>query len=256
MGKKKYKSIFILYVYQHDPFDTPKYRISKEKIKWKGDAKPGFNICESDMGIFESLEQAEKAIKRIAKNDNQFLYSFLVEEMPVGGTFYTGQALSRRRYLKDGKLWQKSAASEIRHFNGDIVELGDTGFYGRDLENIPFKEGDVVEVADRDFVHLAIIWKLPPSIERMREIWKGNKAFRQKMAPYPDESEDVYTTVFYTVGKNGEIIPDIMNFAVVDVLPASLPVPRRTAAELRRRLKKIKDDCERYWIDHPGDIPF
>lgn len=256
MGTKKYKSVFILHVYQCDPFDTPKYSVNKEKIKRKGFAKPGFDIYESEMGIFESLAQAERQIKKLSKNDNQFIYSFLVEEMPMGGTFYTRDALSRRRYLKNGKLWQKSAASEIRHFNGDIVELGDTGFYGRDLKEIPFKEGDIVEVADRDFVQLAIIWKLPPSIERMEELWKRNSAFRKKMALYPDESEDVYTTVFYTVGKNGEINPDIMNFAVVDVLPTSLPVPRRTAAELRRRLEKMKDECERYWKDCPDDIPF
>jgi len=256
MGTKKYKSIFILRVYQYDPFDIPKYRINKEKIKRQGSAKPGFVIHESEMGIFESLAQAERQIKKLSKIDNQFIYSFLVEEMPMGGTFYTGDALSRRRYLKDGKLWQKSAASEIRHFNGDIVELGDTGFYGRDLKEIPFKEGDIVEVADRDFVQLAIIWKLPPSIERMEEIWKRNSAFRKKMAPYPDESEDVYTTVFYKVDKNGEIDPDIINFAVVDVLPTSLPVSRKVAAELRRSLKTIQEKCGQYENECGSDIPF
>ena len=247
--KKNYKSIFILHVYQYNPFDMPGYRISKEKIKRKGNAKPGFDIHELEMGFFESLEQAERQIKKLSKDDNQFIYGFLVEEMPMGGTIYTRDALSRRRYLKNGKLWQKSAASEVRYFNGKFVELSDTGFYGRDLKKIPFKKGDIVEVADRDFVQLAIIWNLPPSVEKMKEIWNRNNAFRKKMAPYPDESEDVYTTVYYMVGRDGEIDFDIMNFAVVDVLPTSLSVPRKVAAELRRSLKTAQDKCG-------DDIPF
>ena len=52
---------------------------------------------------------------------------------------------------------------------GDDCDLGDSGFYGRDPKTIPFKEGDIVEVVENDFVHLAIIWSLPATIEDVEE---------------------------------------------------------------------------------------
>ena len=44
--------------------------------------------------------------------------------------------------------------------------------------------------------------------------------------------------------------------AVVDVLPPSLPVPRKFAAELRRRLKMLQDESDQYKSECGNDIPF
>ena len=145
MGTLNYKSVFILHVYKFSLCEKPAYRIDKEEIERNGYAEPGFNIYESENGIYESLAQAEKQIRKFAKGKENCIYSFLVEEKPLGGTFFCGDTLSRRRYLKNGKLWQKCEVSGIRNFNGKDVDLGNTGFYGRDLKTIPFKEGDVVE---------------------------------------------------------------------------------------------------------------
>ena len=247
MGTKKYKSVFILHVYQYDFFDAARYRIDKNTIKRKGYAMPGCDIFESERGIFESLSQAEKVIKRLAKTEVSYIYSFLVEEKPVGGMFYGRDAISRRRYMKDGTLWQKCDVSDIRCFSEKYIDLGETGFYGRDPKTIPFKEGDIVEVAGHDFVQLAIIWKQPPSIEQMKNIWEMI-GISKKTGLYPNESEDAYTTVSYNVDKNGEINYDIMRYATVDVLPTDLPVSRKIAADLRRSLKKAQADGD--------EIPF
>ncbi|MBR5412167.1 MAG: hypothetical protein IK114_03865 [Fibrobacter sp.] len=255
MGTKNYKSVFILRVYKFDQCEKPAYRIDKEEIERNGYAKPGFGIFESENGIYLTLAEAEKNIKKLAKDKD--VYSFLVEEKPLGGIFYTCDALSRRRYLKNGKLWQKCEVSGIRYFNGKNVDLGDTGFYGRDPKTIPFKEGDIVEVASRDFVQLAIVWNLPPSIEYMKPIWERHRIRGKKFSQiHPDDSDDAYTIVYYDVHKDGEIGYGHSHPAVVNVLPPALPVPRKIAAELRRRLKMLQDECEQYVKEHGEDLPF
>ena len=256
MGTRNYKSIFILHIYAFSIFDAkPKYSIDKDEIERKGYAGPGFGIYELETGIFETLAQAEKQIRKLANGDD--IYSFLIEEKPVGGTFYTGDALSRRRYLRDGKLWQKCEVSGIRRFNGKNVDLGDTGFYGRDLKTIPFKEGDIVEIVGQDFVRLAIIWNLPPSVEYMKPIWERHQSRGKEFSfIHPDDSDDAYTVVYYNVGSDGEIGYGHTHPAVVDVLPPSLPVPRKIAVELRNHLKMLHDECGQYKSECGNDIPF
>lgn len=255
MGTKIYKSVFILRVFKFSSCEKPAYRIDNEEIERKGYAEPGFGIFESETGIFESLTHAEKQIRKLANDVDT--YGFLVEEKPMDGTFYTGDALSRRRYLKNGKLWQKCEVSGIRYFNGKNIDLGETGFYGRDLKTIPFKEGDIVETVYNGFVRLAIIWSLPPSIEYMKPIWERHRIRGKKYSfIHPDESDDAYTVVDYSVAQNGEIGYGHTHPAVVDVLPPSLPVPRKIAAELRRRLKMLQDESEQYEKEHGEDLPF
>jgi len=258
MGTKNYKSVFILHVYIFSSCDKPAYRIDKEDIERNGYAEPGFGIFESENGIYQTLAEAEKTIKKIAKGKNNNIYSFLIEEKPLGGTFYTHDTLSRRRYLKNGKLWQKCEVSGIRYFSGKDVDLGETGFYGRDLKTISFKEGDIVEIACSDFVQLVIIWRLPPSVEYMKPIWERHRIRGKKFSRiiHPDESDDAYTIVYYDVGKDGEIGYGHTHPAVVDVLPPSLPVPRKIAAELRRRLKMLQDECAQYEKEHGENLPF
>lgn len=257
MGTKNYKSIFFLRIYKCDPFEKAAYRIDKDEIERSGCAEPGFKIYESENGIYLTLAEAEKKIKKLAKDKDDDIHSFLVEEKPLGVTFFTGDTLSKRRYLKDGSLWQKCEVSGIRYHDGKCCDLGDTCFYGRDLKTIPFKEGDIVEIASRNFVRLAIIWSLPTSIERMKEIWARHKSvLGRKNRIHPDEADDAYTIVYYDVHNDGEIGYGHSHPAVVDVLPTSLPIPRKIAAELRRRLKMQQDECDQDAMELGADLPF
>lgn len=87
MGTKNYKSVFILHVYIFSSCDKPAYRIDKEDIERNGYAEPGFGIFESENGIYQTLAEAEKTIKKIAKGKNNNIYSFLIEEKPLGARF-------------------------------------------------------------------------------------------------------------------------------------------------------------------------
>ena len=260
--KNKYESIFILHVYGIRSSEKKGFRIDKDAMERVGRAEPGFGIFESETGIFDSLALAEKAIRRQVKNKKECkdIYGFLIDEVPKNGSFYRSDRLSARRYLKDGKLWQKCEVSGIRYFDGKSQDLGDTGFYGRDLKAIPFKEGDIVEIASRDFVQLGIIWSLPPSIEYMEPIWERHKVRCKGDIRYsrihPDDTDDSYSIVYYNVAEDGEIGYGHFHPAVVDVLPPSFPVPKKFSAELRRRLKMLNEECEAYAKEHKDDIPF
>ncbi len=242
---KNYKSIFVLHIYEMHPFEKKTYRIHEEDIKRYAYAKPGFRIFESKTAYCQSLAEAEKHIHEKIKIKD--IYGFVVEEKPLDYTIQPFDRISIRRYLKDGSLWQKSEVSNIRKKIGDDCDLGDFGFYGRDPKTIPFKEGDIVEVVENDFVHLAIIWSLPATIEDLEEDWADYKNAKDKteLDIYPDESDDVYYTVntMYYDTEKGHIGCEYTWSAVVEVLPPSLPVPKKLETELREKFKTHYEGC-------------
>ena len=83
----------------------------------------------------------------------------------------------------------------------------------------------------------------------MKKNWDRYKA----QAPYekdffpadshPDDADDSYIVLDYWMTKDGKICPGHSHPATVNVLPPSLPVPRKIAAELRRMLKECQRFC-------------
>lgn len=251
-SKPKFKSIFVLHVYKYSWYeDKLAYHIDKDELERKGGASPGVDIWESDVGCFQTLHAAEKRIKKMVGENQEQLYSFLVEEKPQDCMIRKGDYLSVRRYLKDGSLWQESKVSTIREYDGKNCELGDTCFYGRDLRTIPFKEGDIVEIARKDFVELGIIWDLPATKKRMKRIWSRYiKQLGSDIAwVHPDDTDDGYTIVDYSLGKDGKIGFGHSHPAVVDVLPPSLPVPKKFAQQLRKCLRTLKKEEAVYILE-------
>ena len=247
-SKPKFKSIFVLHVYKYGwSKDKLAYHIDQDEQESKGGASPGIDIWECDVGYFQTLQAAEKRIKKIAGEDQEGLYSFLIEEKPQECMIRKGDYLTIRRYL----LWQESKVSTIREYDGKNCELGDTCFYGRDLRTIPFKEGDIVEIARKDFMELGIIWDLPATKKRMKRIWSR---YIKQLGPdiawvHPDDSDDGYTVVGYSLGKDGKIGFGHSHPAVVDVLPPSLPVPKKYAQQLRKCLRSLKKEEAVYILE-------
>ena len=242
--ENNYKSIFLLHVYATSSFGKKlAYCIDQADIGMRGRTNPGFQIYEREIVYCTTLADAEKRIKRYAKRKREDLYGFVVEEKPLDCACSGSDRLSVRRYLKNGKLWQKCEVSTVRYFFGAEKTLGETGFYGREPETVPFKEGDIVEVVWGNLVHLAIVWNQPPSVEQMKIVWNRFQAqSRWKKESFladipPDEDDDSYVVVDYWMTKEGKICPGHSHPATVNVLPPSLPVPRKIAAELRRMLK-------------------
>lgn len=235
---KKYKSIFILTIYHGRDRSKNSYSsgINPKMLELFTQSSPGFDISDSMIAYFMSLDDAEKYIKKKVKTSPNNIYGFIIEEKPFGGNFPFYQVLSRRRYLNDGTLWQKCDVSNVNFFDGKVKDLGNAKFLGRDPKTIPFKEGDIVEVAGSHFVSLGIVWSLPPC-----------KGCCSRM--HLRESDDVYSVVFFQKSVTGEISYIHHHTAFIDVLPPSLPVPRKIAAELRRALEACKNEGQ-------DDLPF
>ncbi len=251
-SKPKFKSMFILHVYEYRGYDDkPAYCIDDEEVERYGSASPGIDIWESEVGYFQTLRAAENRIKKISGENREDLYTFVIEEKPQECMIHIGDYLTIRRYLKDGSLWQVSNVSSIRHYDGKDYEMGDTGFYGRDLRTIPLKEGDIVEIARKDFVELGIIWDLPATKKQMKKIWSR---YIKRVGPdiawiHPDDTDDGYTIVDYSVGKDGKIGFGHSHPAVVDVMPPSLPVPKKFAERLRKCLNTLKKEEAVYILE-------
>ncbi len=251
-SKPKFESIFVLRVYIYGTYgEKPTYQIDKDELKRAGSARPGVDIWCVETGYFRTLREAETRVRRIAGEVNTErwckLYSFVVEEKPLGCMIGKGDYLTVRRYLKDGSLWQVSKVSCIRRHDDQGEDLGNTGFYGRDLRTIPIKEGDIVEIAGERFVELGIVWQMPPTKERMKVIWKRyRKTFGKIPRVHPDDTDDSYSIVYYDMDKDGEIGYSHYHPAVVNVMPPSLPVPKKYALQLRKCLKTLQKEAEEY----------
>jgi len=228
---KKYKSIYILTIYRGGVPSKDSYSsgISAKMLEFFTQSSPGFNISDSSIAYFMSLEDAEKYIKKLVKKSLGNIYGFSVVEKPFGRRFPFYQSLSQRRYLKDGTLWQKCEISNVNFIDGMARNLGNTKFFGRDPKTVPFKEGDIVEVAGSDFVELGIVWCLPPSKNCCSKFHLG-------------EADDAYCVVSFQKSVTGEISYTHGYAAFVDVLPPSLPVPRKIANELRKALEACKKE--------------
>ena len=247
-----YKSLFILHVYFYCIWDPkPKYDIDKEELECVLSRNPGFHIEKMETGFYQSLAGAEKRIRQLAKNKSHKVYCSFVEEKPLDYSLYPEARLSRRCYLGNGKLWQISEVSNICNRGKKIDPLGDVVFHGRNPKTILFEEGDIVEVVQEDFVQLAIVWKMPATVEQVEKyrLQRQQRKRYDPVVPCLGNLHDSYTLVGYTASKSGEVCGYNFDKPVVDVLPASMSVPRKIAAELRKQLKIEQETKE-------DDLPF
>lgn len=174
-------------------------------------------------------------ICKIVAEKRKDLHSFVVEEIPLDCIIDKGNFLSTRRYLSDGSLWQVTEISSIRKHDGIEEDLGCTEFYGRDSKFFPFKVGDIVELASKGFVELAIVFELPAMREEilpaLKEYYQGSDEDRLGVF------DDCYYIIDYSVAKDGKIDFVANPHLVVDVLPTRFPVPEEIAQQLRKCLE-------------------
>jgi hypothetical protein len=257
VDRENFKTIYKLQVYEIVGLSTPKYRLDEDGRPKDYRNKPGFCIFGTDAGYFETLAEAEKHIKRIAAQGDWDLYGFVVSERPLGHIISGMRDISTRRYLKDGTLWQVSSTSGVCRCDGKNMELGDTGFYGRDPETIRFKEGDIVEIANDEFVELAIVWQTPATKEQMKPIWNALRGPTGEKFPdnYPDILDDRYVVAILNPLDADVFCIRTHMPPTVDVLPPSQPVSKTLAAKLRKALRQTKkEECPENYVPNVEDF--
>jgi hypothetical protein len=132
---------------------------------------PVFDVFHKEEILFRTLEEAERKVEELAKENLEDRYCFFIFEIPVGVHCYHSWFQRARSYTRDGKLFAESAASGIEDTNG-VLEM----FKGRDEDELQFRSGDLVEVFRGDCVTLEIVCSLP--IDRMefeKRILAGNR---------------------------------------------------------------------------------
>ena len=243
VGREKFKSIYELQLYEIISPSKTKYRLNDDERREYYNGMPGFSILGTDIGYFETLAKAEKRIRQIAAENRRGLYGFVVREKALGYVVSGMNNVSVRRYLKDGTLWQACTTSGIIFCDRKNMELGDSGFYGRDPKTIRFKEGDIVEIAYEEFVELAIVWQTPATKEQMKPVWNAIRKEGVKK-PYgsPGILDDHYVVAVFNPYEEKVFRLKTDEPATVNVLPPSHPVPRTLAAKLRKVLEQVKKE--------------
>ena len=167
---------------------------------------------------------------------------FLVFE--IGTAYYQTLAEAEKKIQKIAKL-------DNTDLYGFFVEekpldrmVSPSGFisarrYLKDGKYCPpprFKKGDIVEFMMEDSVNLGIVWESPASLEDLA-------------SDRSSAGDETYALVYYEVGENGRVTNNFIHRDSVNVLPPSLPVPKKFAAELRRQLKLRE-------IEGEDELPF
>ena len=252
MTEINYKSLFVLHAYFYCFWEPkPDYNIDKEELAQGLPVFPGFYVDEMETGFYQSLAEAEKRIRQLAKNKKYKVHSFVVEEKPMDFPLGCNARLSCRRYLGNGKMWQTSEVSNVYYKGQKRNPLGDIVFHGCDPKTILFEEGDFVECAWENFVELAIVQKQPATVEQVNTYHEQRRMQKKYGMPIQclGNLSDRYTLVSYSESKEGEIDYVSFDAPVVNVLPTTMPVPKKVAAELRRQLKAAQMSDE-------NDLPF
>ena len=162
------------------------YRLTHSTL-WDDYEYPEFRIHNISY-MFLSFVDAENYMREqlIPKNERDGTYRFLIEQVPIGEV----ESLI-------GTVW-------LYDKNGNLVETSPTlskggfaysSFFGRSKERIRFKEGDIVEVVDRDTVHLAIVGAEGPTVEWFWGLYQRSMLERNKFGKGyygADMSDDCY----------------------------------------------------------------
>ncbi|WP_300804642.1 hypothetical protein [uncultured Duncaniella sp.] len=159
-------------------FEVVEYAIDEHLCQTKKKSKyPKFDLRHYTVGFCHTLENAEALIMDAIEDDKKYCtepYCFYVKEYPVGkfiGHVWEEYAVSMRLYDSKGCMLDRTYCSGMQRDFRTPYGV----FRGREKNAIRFKEGDIVEVRDKDEVHLAVIASANMTIERcweLRERWE------------------------------------------------------------------------------------
>lgn len=148
------------------------YYLSDKKPKY-----PKFDLSHYTVGFCLSLEEAEALILDGIENDRKCSaepYCFYVKEYPLGkfiGHVWEEYAVSMRLYDSTGHMIDRTYCSGMQRDFRTSYGV----FRGREKSAMRFKEGDIVEVREKDEVHLAVIASANMTIELcwdIRQRWQ------------------------------------------------------------------------------------
>lgn len=166
------------------------YRLTHETLRDEYQY-PEFRIHQTRY-MFLSLNDAEKYIYEnlLTKDELSDTYRFLIEQIPIG-----------ERENETGATWVYNQEGKLIESSTTIIRDGkfpDSSFFGRSEDRIRFHEGDIVEIVDRDFVHLAIVGAEGPTVEWFWGLYGRSMTERNKFGKGyygADYSDDCYYVI-------------------------------------------------------------
>jgi hypothetical protein len=229
---------------------------------------PEYKVREEELGLYNTLQQAESGIRRYIKKlkeqdsscgldkcckiNDLLLYdieykedvsssyaethSYAIEEYKTNCEYIGAE--TRRSYLPDGTLLDACLTTESDSCNFSLEKCSDEEkrrggwFPGREAEEIRFKNGDIVEILGSKSVCIGIVVGTP----------------HLKSERYHDASDDMYRVMLgedvynYKPGGDTDVFNDGICLAI-SVFAPRFPVPER--------LKKILRFACLDWSWHP-----
>lgn len=172
---------------------------------------PARKIKSSDLGLFTSLEKAQKAMMQYIAEEKEteeerrksyeedgevmkiydYIFGFIITEFEVNKLYGLYGSLSERAYKANGEL---SDECLLAHTPDKLDE-----FYGRPEEEIRFKVGDIVEIPGYGKAELNIIAACPWTTEQVKK--RNEEIIAEGRSPLIlDSSDDCYLAYSLGVG--------------------------------------------------------
>ena len=179
---------------------------------------PRFDIYTNEY-LFLTLEDAERLMRESLVN-REATYRFVITQLPVG------------RDIGDetGASWTYGPNGGLLDFRSTITG-GDTirsCFFGRTRARLLFRKGDIVEVAGRDSVRLAVVADDGPTVDRF---WKRYERSKEGMGYLADAGDDCY----YVLDGPGECYHDHAD--ALSLMKPCRSVPEDIAGVLKSFIK-------------------
>lgn len=240
-------------------FEVVEYTVNEHLYQTKKKSKyPKFDLCHYTVGFCHTLEDAESLIKDALeddKKDSTEPYCFYVKEYPVGkfiGHIWEEYAVSMRLYDSKGEMLDRTYCSGMQRDFRTLYGM----FRGREKSAIRFREGDIVEIRDKDEVHLAVIASANMTIERCWEIRKRwEKKYRssekestttlvnesQLEEDYPVDSSDDQSPVI-----DGPSYAAHRHVHTLNIMPLHYPLSKRLQTRYNGYYKAMLREEKKY----------
>lgn len=202
------------------------YRLTHETL-WDKYQYPEFRIHQNRY-MFLSLVDAKKYIYEnlLTEDEQSETYRFLIEQVPIG-----------EWENETGATWVYDQGGKLVEISTTITRDGkfpDSSFFGRSEDRIRFHEGDIVEIVDRDSVHLAIVGAEGPTVEWFWGLYGRSMIERNKFGKGyygADYSDDCY----YVIDAPGcHAHPLVKN-----VMKPRFPIPQDIRVFFRRLSRSV-----------------
>lgn len=207
--------------------------------KCRGKKEYYFEV-DSRSNLYSTKEEALAAFRQYINGSGrmgQIVHSAVIERLPINLPLENSGLLEWWLYDKRGIEVDCSVCSWE---NGEELLLRDV-YFGRSLQQIRFKEGEIVEFVQGNRAYLVVLNGVPQTIEKMWKRYENmvDKKGLEEPGTYPEPyfASSIFSDTYFFLEENG-FDPDFFPYYFVK---PSFKIPKNVEEELKGRYNRWRE---------------